>query len=80
MWSLYAIFEEERLYKKAVLRNRVVERTAKACGIGTTLVKKIHQKLGFFTGTLESPEKHYDETRTRIMLNEFNVEAIRILI
>ena len=42
MESVRSFFEEERLYKKAVLRNRVVERTAKACGIGTTLVKKIH--------------------------------------
>ena len=74
--SVQKFFEQERLHSKAVIRNRVVDSTAKACGIGTVTVKRIHQEFADFSGTLESPEKHYNEIRTRIMVDEFDVRAI----
>ena len=74
--SVQKFFEHERLHSKAVMHNRVVDRTAKACGIGTATVKRIHQEFADFSGTLESPEKRYDEIRTRIMVDEFDVTAI----
>ena len=63
--SIQKFFEHERLHNKAVMHNRVVDCTAKACGISTTTV---HKEFADFSGSLESPEKHYDEIRTRMSL------------
>ena len=54
MESVCKFFEHERLYNKAVMRNRVIDCTAKACGIGTATVKKICQEFADFSGTLKS--------------------------
>ena len=52
--SVRKFFEHERLYNKAVMHNRVVDCTAKAYGIGTATVKRIHQEFADFSGTLKS--------------------------
>ena len=72
--SVRKFFEHERLHSKAVMRNRVVDRTAKACGICKTTVKKIHQEFADFSGTLESPEKRLVEDTVEDCLAQFGEE------
>ena len=65
-------FEKE----KATLRDRVVKRTAAACGIGVTTVIRLHKEYGDSGGILSSLKKRYDETRVQLVLNEVDVEGI----
>ena len=71
-------FEKERLYQRSELRNQVVKRTAKACGVSTATVTRIHDEFVDTSGLLSTPEKRYASgTRVQVRLDEHDVAAIR---
>ena len=54
--SVREFLEKEKAKQKAALRDRVVKRTAAACGIGVTTVIRLHKEYGDSGGILSSVE------------------------
>ena len=48
-----------------------------ACGIGRTTVSRLHKDFQDREDLLPSPEKRYVESRVQIVLDEYDVAAIR---
>ena len=64
--SVREFFEKEKAKQKATLCDRVVNRTAAACGIGVTTVIRLYKEYGDSGGILSSLKKRYDETSLRV--------------
>ena len=77
----YVIMSESSLRKrekqKSILHDQIVKRTSAACGVGTATVVRICKEYEGNSGLLSSPEKRYTASRVQIVLDDFNVEAIR---
>ena len=67
----------KREKQKSILRDQIVKRTSAACGVGTATVVRICKEYEGNSGLLSSPEKRYTASRVQIVLDDFNVEAIR---
>ena len=65
------------MHQKSMLRNKVLERTAKACGVAVRTVYHVQREVKGSAGVLCTPEKRYNESRVQIQLDDFDVEAIR---
>ena len=76
MAHLGKFFEKER-EAEVLLRDQIVKRTSTACGVGTVTVVRICKEYEGNSGLLSSPEKRYTASRVQIVLDDFNVEAIR---
>lgn len=75
--SVRSFFEKEKKAGKSILRDRVLDRTAKACGISRATVGRIHNEAKRNEGKFESPKKRYSKPNTRINPDAFDQEAIR---
>ena len=75
--SVRKFFEKEREKQKSILHDQIVKRTSAACGVGTATVVRICKEYEGNSGLLSSPEKRYTASRVQIVLDDFNVEAIR---
>ena len=69
--------KRERSRSLYILRDQIVKRTSVACGVGTATVVRICKEYEGNSGLLSSPEKQYTASRVQIVLDDFNVEAIR---
>ena len=74
--SVRTFFNNEKMQQRSTLRNRVIERTAKACGVAVRTVYSIQSEFRSSAGILSTPEQRYTKSRVQIKLDDFNVEAI----
>ena len=72
--NVRAFFETEKRRGKGILRNSVIDRTAKATKIGKTTIKAISRE-NRGKSDFESPAKRYENNRVRP--NEFDRAALR---
>ena len=75
--SVRKFFNNEKTQQRSTLRNRAIERTAKACGVAVRTVHNIQNEFRSSAGILCTPEQRYTKSRVQIQLDDFNVEAIR---
>lgn len=74
--NVRAFFETEKRKGKSILRNSVIDRTAKATKIGKTTIKAISREYRG-KSDFESPAKRYENNRVRINPDEFDRAALR---
>ena len=74
--SVRTFFNNEKMQQRSTLRNRVIERTAKACGVAVRTVYSVQSEFRSSAGILSTPEQRYTKSRVQIKLDDFNVEAI----
>ena len=75
--AVRTFFEKEKATQRSILRNQVVNRTAQACKISPRTVERIHDEFRSSSGLPSSPEKRYEESRVRVVVDDYNVDAIR---
>ena len=66
-----------RKFFEIILHDQIVKQTSAAAGVGTATVVRIWKEYEGNSGLLSSPEKRYTASRVQIVLDDFNVEAIR---
>ena len=74
--NVRAFFEKEKSLGKSIMRDRVIDRTAAATGVGKTSIKKFSKELQA-EGKIETPEKRYKRSRLRINIDDFDTKVIR---
>ena len=74
--SVRIFFNNEKMQQRSILRNRVIERTAKARGVATRTVYSIQSEFRSSAGILHTPEQRYNKSRIQIKLDDLNVETI----
>ena len=74
--NVRAFFEKEKAQGKSIMRERVIDRTASATGIGKTTIKRISKEFRS-EGEFETPTKRYKRSRVRINLDDFSTDIIR---
>ena len=77
--SVRKFFESEKKEQKSILRDRVFERTAKALGVGVRTVYRIESEFKT-RDVLCTPQSRYSKSRVQVLLDDFNVEAIRRIV
>ena len=71
--------ESEKKQQRSILWDRVFNRTAKTCGVGVRTVYQIESEFKT-SDVLCTPKKSYSMSRIQILLDDFNVEAIRRIV
>ena len=56
-------FNNEKMQQRSILHNKVIEHTAKACGVATRTVYSIQSKFKSSAGILHTPEQRYNKSR-----------------
>lgn len=67
-------------FSRGQLFNRVIECTAKACGVALHTVYNIQSEFNDSGGILRTSEKRYAKSRIQIQLDDFKFEAIRRIV
>ena len=81
IYNMYKYFEKESAKNKCRRPPKLTSKTAEATGYSECTVRRIVAKKSEMSGAaFTSPAKRYKVERKRIMLDDFDVEALRRLV